>query len=714
VEALFHDLLIGVTNYFRDPEAFKVLEDQVIPRIFAGKPANAVIRVWSAGCSTGEEAYSLAILIAERQEAMKQSFKVQVFATDIDKAAIAVARNGVYPASIASDISAQRLTRFFTTDPNGNSYRIHKNIRDMVIFSEHNVIKDPPFSRMELISCRNLIIYFGAELQKKLFPLFHAALNPGSILFLGTSETTGEFDDLFSVLDRSSKLYQRRESFHSKQNADFTNFVPAMSAIDVSLPRAAASPLFPQKFPLRELTEQALLNQITHVSLLVNGQGKILFTHGRSGRFLELPPGEIGVSIVLTMAREGLRYELTLALQRVARTKETVRSKDLQIKTDNSLIRFNLAVSPVGTESTAPMDEFLYLVILEELPLLEITDLPANESGSTSSGTGAHITALEQELHTKEKYIQAVNEELESTNEDLKSANEEMLSVNEELQSTNEELETSKEELQSVNEELSTVNTELQNKVGDLLRVNNDMTNLLAGTGIGTIFVDHHLRIMRFTPTATHIINLISSDIGRPISHISSNLVGYDHLLTDIHSVLDTLVPVEADVQTAAGIWYAMRIHPYRTLENVIEGAVLTFVDITEMIQVRAALRESESLSRLAVVVRDAHDAITVQDLQGQILAWNPGAERIYGWSESEALKMTIHDMTPENLRAEAFGVMKRLVRAAVLEPYRMQRITKNGRIVEVWLTATALLNEAGVVYAIATTERERGLEKEV
>ena len=240
------------------------------------------------------------------------------------------------------------------------------------------------------------------------------------------------------------------------------------------------------------------------------------------------------------------------------------------------------------------------------------------------------------------------------------------------------------------------------------------MNNLMAGTGIGTIFVNHQLHIMRFTPTATHIINLIPSDVGRPVSHIVSNLVGYEHLLADIQAVLDTLIPKEVDVQTTAGIWYTMRIQPYRTLDNVIEGAVITFVDITEMTRVRAGLRESESLRRLAVVVRDAHDAITVQDLSGRILAWNPGAERIYGWSEAEALKMTIHDMTPENLRAEALSVVRRLVRTDVLEPYRMQRFAKDGRIVEVWLTATALLNEAGRVYAIATTERERGLEKEI
>jgi two-component system CheB/CheR fusion protein len=288
-----------------------------------------------------------------------------------------------------------------------------------------------------------------------------------------------------------------------------------------------------------------------------------------------------------------------------------------------------------------------------------------------------------------------------------------MQSVNEELQSTNEELETSKEELQSVNEELSTVNNELQTHVAELSRTTSDMNNLLAGTGIATVFVDLQMNILRFTPTANRIINLILSDVGRPISHIVSNLVGYDRLFVDIQDVLDTLVPKEIEVQTTAGEWYRMRLQPYRTLKNVIEGAVITFVDISEMKQMREALRKANDLLRLAVVVRDSHDAISVQDLEGRILAWNPGAERIYGWSEAEAIKMNIRDLIPESMREEALGVVKRLGRADVLEPYRMQRIAKDGRIIKVWLTATALVNEAEQVYAIATTERVRGLEPE-
>jgi two-component system CheB/CheR fusion protein len=339
----------------------------------------------------------------------------------------------------------------------------------------------------------------------------------------------------------------------------------------------------------------------------------------------------------------------------------------------------------------------------------EIVSITAGAEQIPHTDSDARIASLQHELRAKEEYLQAANEELETSNEELQSSNEEMQSVNEELQSTNEELETSKEELQSVNEELATVNTELQQKVADLSLANNDMNNLLAGTGIATVFVDHELRILRFTPSATRLINLILSDIGRPVGHIVSNLIGYDSLVADVQAVLDNLVPKEVEVQAKAGVWYSMRILPYRTLENVIEGAVITFTDITEMKNAQDALRGSEDLQLMAAAVRDAHDAITVLDPEGNILVWNPEAGRVYGWREAEARAMNIRDMVPEDKRKGVLSVIRRLSRADVLKPYRMSRITKDGRIVEVWLTATALKDKTGSVYAIVTTERVSG-----
>jgi two-component system, chemotaxis family, CheB/CheR fusion protein len=718
VESLFRDLLIGVTSFFRDPDAFKVVEERVIPKLFTAKSASAGVRVWSPGCSTGEEAYSLAILLAERQEAMKQNFKVQVFATDIDSQAISAARMGLYPASIAADISPERLARFFTTEADGTAYRIHKGIRDMLIFSEQDVVRDPPFSKLDLISCRNLLIYMGGDLQKKLVPLFHYALNPGATLFLGTSESVGEFGDLFDTLDRKSKLYQSKVDFHGAQRLGPGRFFSSLMATEARVSRMAEKAALPARLPLRDLTEQTLLLQVAPSAALVNGQGDILYLHGRTGMYLEPTPGEAGVNNILKMAREGIRHELTVALHRAAGAKALVRCPGLRVKTNGDSVTVNLTIRPVAADPAATLEAPLYLVILEEaLPLDPEQTGHAALVGSAGAGDSAssntpgvdsdgRIEALKRELRAKEEYLHTANEELETSNEELKSSNEEMQSVNEELQSTNEELETSKEELQSVNEELATVNAELQTKVGDLSRANNDMNNLLAGTGIGTIFVDHQLRILRFTPAVTRIVNLILSDVGRPVGHIASNLVDYDRLVADAQAVLDTLVSKAVEVQTAEGKWYTMGIQPYRTLDNVIEGAVITFVEITEIVQTRDALRRANDAGRLGVVVRDAHDAITVQDLDGRIVAWNPGAMRIYGWSEAEALSMNVRDRVPEGRAQEELVTIQQRARTQVLEPYRTQRLAKGGTIVDVWMTSTALVDDTGRMYAIATTER--------
>ena len=709
IEALFRDLLIGVTSFFRNPEAFKALDEQVIPKLFAGKSPGAVIRVWSPGCSTGEEAYSIAILLQERLELLKKSYRVQVFATDIDSRAIATARIGLYPAGIAADISPERLARFFAAEPDGSAYRIHKSLRDMLVFSEHDVIKDPPFSKVDLISCRNLLIYMGSDLQNKLMPLFHYALNPGGFLFLGTSETVGEFGDLFASVDHKSKLYQRKEDFRGAWRAALGKFFPHMTSRNEAVPQPAGTTAGPVRLPLRELTEQELLNQVAPAAALVNGQGDILYLHGHTGSYLEPAPGEAGINNILKMAREGLRRDLTRTLRKVVAEQQIVRCPGLRVKTNGDFTAVNLTVRPVVASHAAGPEVPLYLVILEEAPPPSLLSSNQSSVGSDRpSDTNASIAAFKQDLRAKEENLQTANEELETSNEELESSNEELQSVNEELQSTNEELETSREELQSVNEELATVDAELQTKVTDLSRANNDMNNLLAGTGIATIFVDHGLRILRFTPTATAVINVIQSDVGRPVSHIVSNLDSYDHLLSDTQAVLDTLIPKEVEVQTTTGDWYTMHIMPYRTIDNVIEGAVITFVDITEMKKTREALRKANELLRLAVVVRDAHDAITVQDLDGHILAWNPGAVRMYGWSEAEALMMNIRDRIPEELRKEALAKVLQLSRAKILKPYHTQRVTNNGTVLEVWMTSTALVNEAGKMYAISTTERAK------
>jgi len=712
VETLFCDLLINVTSFFRDPEAFATLETMVIPRILNDRADGSEIRVWICGCSTGEEAYSIAILLQEQVDKLQRNFQIQIFATDIDKRSINQARSGRYPASIAADVSPERLAHFFRPESDGRYFRIKKAIRDMLVFSEQDVVKDPPFSKLDLISCRNLLIYINSDLQKKLIPLFHYALNPGGYLFLGTSESIGNFDNLFSTLDRQAKLYQRKEDISIAQRLPLGRFVPPMFA-GGKVQKRFVNTSNDSRISLRDRTERILLDQYTPASVLVSMKGEILYIHGKTGRFLQMASGEPGLNI-LKMAREGLKRELTSALHQAVKENKIIEHPRLHVKTNGDYCVVNLKVQPVEGFLDLPTKTTLYLVVFEELQIQEQL-LPAmvcatpllEEAIENISDTDALITALRQELRAKDEYLKSTSEELETSNEELKSSNEEMQSINEELQSTNEELETSKEELQSVNEELATVNNELQTKVMDLSRANNDMNNLLAGTGVGTIFVDFQLLIQRFTPSVTQVINLIRTDVGRPVGHIVSNLVDYGTLVEDIRSVLDTLVPKELEVQTIEGEWFLLRIRPYRTLDNVIEGAVITFFDISEIKRVREELiKANEKLSRFAVVLRDSNDSVLLHDMEGRILAWNPAAKRMYGWSESEALQMNIRELIPENQLENTLERIKQLSRNNILEPYRTQRLAKDGSLVDVWLTATALVNESGEVYAIATTER--------
>ena len=700
VTALFRDLLIGVTDFFRDPDAFAALEGP-IQHVLRHKQDGDTLRVWVPGCSTGEEAYSLAIVLQEQMEVAKRQLKLQLFATDIDPVAIEQARTGLYPASALADMAAARRTRYFALEGDGGRYRIHKSLREMLVFSEQNVIKDPPFSRLDLISCRNLLIYLGPELQSKLIPLFHYALNPGGLLLLGTSESVGSFGDLFTLLDPKAKLYERKNDVNAVLRRNSGLLFPSMSNYRTTIRLPDKAPRM-RKYPLRELTERAVLQYHSPAAALINPQGEILYLHGRTGRYLEPPPGESSLNIP-KMAREGLAHELRLALLEIAKGGKVVTRPRLRIRTNGDYSWVNLTIRFVEVDRDAPSKVGLYLVVWEEIPEPQLDPAPLAAKaapGDVAEATAHdHLLELQRELQAQTDSLRTMTEDLESSNEELRAANEELQSVNEELQSTNEELETSKEELQAVNEELATVNAELQARVAELSRSNNDMNNLMAGTGVGTVFVDHELRIQRFTPTVTAVINLIPSDVGRPVGQIASNLIGYDTLVADTRGVLDTLVPKDLEVQSATAS-YLMRIRPYRTLDNVVEGAVITFTDITEL------KRTTDAMRRLAVVVRDSRDAVIVYDLAGQVLAWNAAAERLYGWTETEALQKNIKDLLPATNQPAALATIERLRNAEVLAPMRAQRVTKDGKTLTIALTASALVNEAGAVYAISTTER--------
>lgn len=685
IEILFKDLLIGVTNFFRDAEAFGVLKAKVIPELIKNKKSEIPLRIWVAGCATGEEAYSIAILFAEVMDKLKKQINIQIFASDIDNEALDFARMAVYPDSIAADVSSERLDRFFTKED--NTYRIKKQIRDMVVFADQNVIKDPPFSRLDLVSCRNLLIYMETVLQKKILPLFHYTLTHQGILFLGTSESIGEFSHLFSPISSKWKIFKYKEYVVDRM-IDY----PRTPLYDVlPTPQGFEEKRVPTVADIHNLAERIILENYAPPCVLINEQYEILHFIGQTDKYLAPPTGKASFN-VLKMAREGLKYKLSTALHKAVKQKKTVLSTGIKIKHNNNFRTVDLVVRPL-TESG--FTQGFMLVMFQDKTLPEPV---ARKKTARKDIVDPYVLSLEKELQSTKEYLQTTNEELETSNEELKSTNEELQSVNEEMQSTNEELETSKEELQSTNEELVTVNAELQKKVEELSDANNDISNLLGSTEIGTIFLDINLCIKRFTPAITDLFNLIQTDTGRPIGDITSN-IQLDDLFERAQKVLDTLVRQEVELQDKKGNWYSMRIAPYRTLENVIDGVVLTFVDISKLKQIK-------ELNRLATVVRDSNDAITVQDIDGNVLAWNKGAEQMYGWSKAEALQMNVRQLVPEGKNIELEEFTKKLKNGEIVNSLETQRLCKNGKTMDVWLTVTALKDDSGKLVEIATTER--------
>jgi len=569
LDKLFREFLIQVSGFFRDREAFQALEREVVPKLFDGRARDDPVRIWVPGCSRGEEAYSIAILLQEYMDSVGESWPVQIFATDIDDRALNVGRTGRFPASVAADASPQRLRQFFTR--RGDYYEVIKGIRQMLIFAEQDLIKDPPFSRLDLISCRNLLIYLNMDLQRRILPLFHYALNPGGYLFLGTSETVGSADDLFEPLNRSAKLYRRRGDAAARAHPFGIPPMPLQTGAASLTPTPVYGAQREQP-DVGDLAQRTVLREYTTPFVVVDADNQIIYFHGRTGKFLEPPSGTPNTD-VMRMAREELRTALRNVLHAARGQHREVRSNVMKVDggSGEELVRFT--ARPLSG-SGAP--EGLLLVLLEELG--GVTEKENIQVIQLSEQESERISFLEQELaHTREA-LQATIEELETSNEELQSSNEELQSSNEELQSSNEELETSREELQSVNEELHTVNAELESKVEELTRTNDDMNNLLASVDLGIIFLDPELRIQRFTPAATRIIPLIESDVGRPFNHLAHGL-GHDHLEQDIRQVMTTLAQSERRIKDREGRVYLLRIRPYRTGDGRIGGAVLAFVD---------------------------------------------------------------------------------------------------------------------------------------
>jgi two-component system CheB/CheR fusion protein len=584
IELLFKELLIGVTSFFRDPPAWEQLKEEVIPSVLSAHPKGGLLRAWTPGCSTGEEAYSLAMIFKEALERVKPAgnFSLQVFATDLDRDAIDKARAGVYPANIAADISPERLRRFFVQDEHG--YRVGKEIREKVVFAPQNVIMDPPFTKLDLLVCRNLLIYLDPEVQKKLIPLFHYSLNPGGVLFLGSAETIGAFTDLFALLAGKARCYRRLDAALRAEPVEFPSAF-------IAHPPGAASTQAQARNPgpnLQSLAEQVLLQHYCPAAVFTNDKGDILYISGRTGKYLEPAAGKANWNI-FAMAREGLRYVLNNAFQKALLQKTPASLKGVKVGTNGGVQTVDIAVQPIS--EPAALQGMVMIVFTE---VATPPETKAAGKVPRASARSDSLAALERELQQAREEVQTCREEMQTSQEELKSANEELQSTNEELQSTNEELTTSKEEMQSLNEELQTVNHELQAKVDELSLANNDMKNLLNSTDIATLFLDDALNVRRFTTQTTRIIKLIPGDAGRPITDITTDL-DYPGLAADAREVLRTLAFREKQVAARDGRWFLTRIMPYRTLENRIDGVVITFSDITEAKRLEARLRQEKA-----------------------------------------------------------------------------------------------------------------------
>jgi two-component system, chemotaxis family, CheB/CheR fusion protein len=614
-DLLFQDLLIGVTSFFRDAEAFRSLEKDVIPRLFEGKGADDSVRVWVPGCSTGEEAYSIAILLRECAPKSHAAPKLQIFGSDIDERALEIARVGRYPATIARDVSIARLDKYFHRED--GTYRTSNDIRSICLFAYHDLLRDAPFSKLDLISCRNLLIYLGPELQSRVIPLFHYALREGGYLFLGSSENVTRHTRLFGEIDKPHRIFRRRPQA-DRRLPEFPLTTPdAAVAKSVPLPRLAR-----RDDTLQAMVERQLLERYAPAYVIIDAEGDVLFASGRTGRYLELPAGA-PTNNLIAMARRGLRLDLRSAVHRAVSRGESVVQRKLTVGTNGGRLTLDLFVQPLRQGSGA---DALYMVVFQDLGEIK----PAPDGDPVEPGEAmesANVRQLEAELKTTKERLQTSTEELESANEELKSRNEELSSMNEELQSANEELETSKEELQSINEELQTVNTELHVRVDELSHANSDIANLLESTQIATIFLDRELRVKSFTPAAKDVFHLVESDTGRPIAHVRARFK-LDAVEEDAARVLRTLASIERQVESDDGQQrYVMRMLPYRTIDNVIAGVVMTFMNATEVTTAEARI------NKLASDLRDGVASLeTLLDLVpvGIIMVESPDARQAH------------------------------------------------------------------------------------
>ena len=685
VDILFKELLIGVTNFFRDPEVWDKLEETVFPNLFAKLPQESILRAWIPGCSTGEEAYSLAIIFKEALEKSKMhsGFSLQIFATDLDSDAIEIARKGLFPLNISTDISEDRLKRFFIASDEG--YRIKTEIREMVIFAQHNIILHPPFTKIDIISCRNLLIYMDPELQKKLIGLFYYCLTSEGVMVLGSSETLGNQSHLFTTLDSKLKIYRHSLTSRSPELSDFpSSFTRSKPSFPVKQETEISSA------NIQSLADELLLTYYSPSGVLVNESGDIIYIHGHTGKYIEPAAGKANLNI-FAMLRDGIRNEFHSAFRRAVAKKETVVLHNIKVGTNGGTQTINIEIRWIDKPEV--LFGSILIVFTELKEIHEIATLPENKS---KGGKNIKQKELEDEVQRLHDEMQNNHEEIQTSQEELRSTNEELQSTNEELQSTNEELTTSKEEMQSLNEELQTVNAELQSKVDEYSRINNDMKNLLNSTEIATLFLDKELNIRRYTDQTTKIIKLIKSDIGRPFTDQVSELI-YPGMADDANEVLRTLVFTQKEVPANNGRWFLIRIMPYRTFDDRIDGIVITFINITDQKKIEDKLSEYLKISRILQSASTQIEIILSDDWK--ILELNPEAETFFGIKKRDCInKNFIKLFIPEAEQAVAIKGMKMLIRKRMNDKINLKLTAadKKNKAVECFVTLS--LNEMNII----------------
>jgi two-component system CheB/CheR fusion protein len=684
IEILFRELLIGVTDFFRDEVVWETLKETILPDIITKLEPGSILRAWVPGCSTGEEAYSLAIVFKEALEKINPhgGFSLQIFATDLDNEAIEIARKGIFPASIADHVSPERLKRFFLQTEDG--YFINTEIREKVVFAQHNIIMHPPFTKIDILSCRNLLIYMEPALQKQMIGLFYYSLNPNGIMILGSSETLGTQSHLFTSLDLKWKIFKRAVTLLAPDLFDFPATFSRTKAVSKEKEFASGSIQ-----NIQTLADQLLLQHYAPAGVLVNEQGDIIYVSGHTGKYLEPAVGKANMNI-FAMLREGLRNEFPIAFRKAILKKETVVLRNIKVGTNGSAHTLNISIQWI--DKPEPLMGKV-MVIFKDVQDIADSNLAARKE--KKSLDNIRQMELEKELKYAREKIQDTLEAMQSSQEELKFTNEELQSTNEELQSTNEELMSSKEEMQSMNEELQTLNAELQSKVDDFKRVNNDMKNLLNSTDIATLFLDNDMNIRRFTIQAVKIFKLIKSDIGRPFTDLVSDLI-YPDLSDDALKVLKTLVYIKKQIPTKDGRWFSIRIMPYRTLDDKVDGVVITFFNISDLKEVEIKLHETEQMNKL--LLNSASDIIIKLATDWKILAVNPAGEKYFGKNQEEIVnKNYIHMFIPEQLRKKTENEMNKILRESQDTRFKMQLITAGGKLIETDWSVVVLLDNLKV-----------------